>query len=88
MIGWIARILRSRQDDRPRSRLSQEEALDAARSYAAGDSGADGLLWATLVERDGRRVWVVSQSAIGSVLSVEIDDETGSLIRKGRIGIR
>lgn len=35
-----------------------------------------------------RRLWVVSESAIGSVLSFQLDDETGSLIKKGRLGIR
>ena len=88
MTGWMTRIFGRPKAATPRPMLSSDEAIEVARSHAADEAEAEQLQWAALVERDGRKVWVVCESAIGNVLAIEIDDETGRLIGTVRIGVR
>ena len=52
----------------------------------AGD--ARELTMATRALKNGRIVWSVSEPAIGSVLVVDVDDETATVINVRRVGLR
>ena len=72
----------------PISSLTANEALQIARTHASSATEAERLQMALLAEEDGKKIWVVSEAAVGNVAFVEIDDATGELLRKGRHGIR
>jgi hypothetical protein len=61
-------------------RLSAANALDVARARATLE-GHDPLTLQVVTHRevDGRILWHVSEAAVGSVLLVEIDDESGTI---------
>lgn len=74
-------------DERPKTRLSQQEALNRARALAADMALAD-LLCSAIAEEtvtaDGRRrvIWTVTTVTIDTMLVVIIDDATGDLLGK------
>lgn len=69
------------------TRLSILEAIAIARA-ALPEAERDLLETATPCVVDQRTVWVVSQAAIGHVLVVQIDDETGNVSSARRVGVR
>lgn len=72
---------------RPRTRLSEAQAIEQARA-AAEEAYRARLTMTSLIERSGAWVWHVSEPAIGRVYSVEIDDATGEVLRAGLTGFR
>lgn len=69
------------------TRLSRDEALKLARA-ALVDPGGVQLTMTTVIERDGALIWYVSEPVKGSALEVEIDDDSGRVLKVGRRGGR
>jgi hypothetical protein len=91
VIGFYERLTRwLRGAKRPVlvSKLSESETIQIAQAAASADPDARALTLATSAIRDGRIVWSVSQAAIGNVLVVEVDDETGTVVSVRRVGLR
>ena len=72
----------------PAARLSESQAIEIARAAAFAEWGQRELTLATRAMKDGRIIWSVSEPAIGSVLVVDIDDETATALAIRRMGLR
>lgn len=70
------------------NRMTSEEAIRIARADSCSDHDGSLLQTALLVTRNDRQIWVDSESAIGNVYVVEVDDQTGTVLFKGRVGLR
>lgn len=70
------------------TRLSESEAIKIACETETASDHKELMTLATLVERDGKIVWVVNSATIGNMIEVLIDDETGNVIKAGRVGKR
>ena len=91
MMSWIFKRLgiRAPTGEELVGRLDTDEVVQIARSYTASARETEEWQRATLVERGDGKIWVVSEYvAMGSVAFVEIDDETGAVLKKGRHGLR
>jgi hypothetical protein len=84
LIAW----LRGTGAPSPVSNLSESQAIQIAQAAAAATGKTGSLTMATRHVRDGRLVWHVSEAAIGSVLVVDVDDETATVIAVRRVGVR
>lgn len=83
LIAWMRGSAKT-----PSANLSEGKVLRIA-SVAASSAGASReLTLASRSTRDGRIVWSVSEAAIGSVLVVDIDDETATVLAVRRVGLR
>lgn len=88
-VDWLKTLFLPRRIDTPStSRLSSEQAVAMAQEAAATDPLASTLTMATVVNREGAAIWVVGAPAMGRTLVVEIDDETGRVLRIERVGLR
>jgi hypothetical protein len=77
ILGRVARWFKS---STATPRLSAATALDLARAKAMSEGyDPQALQMVTHREVDGRIRWHVSEAAVGSVLLVEIDDESGTV---------
>ena len=70
------------------SNLSEAQAVQIAQAAAVAERKLAPLIMATRHVRDGRLIWSVSEAAIGNVLVVEVDDETGTVLAVRRVGLR
>jgi hypothetical protein len=69
-------------------RLTREQALELARSAAAGTPLAGQRTMTIIGEIEGRNTWFVRTPTVGSALVVTIDDESGTVKEMKRHGIR
>jgi len=70
------------------TRLSPTDAIAIACVTGIAKDHKDQMTLVTCLEQDNRPVWVVSSATIGSMIEVVIDDETGAVIKAGRVGLR
>ena len=70
------------------SNRSESQTIQIAQAAAAANGKIGSLTMATRQVRDGRLVWIVSETAFGSVVVVDIDDETGTVLPVRRVGER
>ena len=91
MSGFYERLigcLRGTKGSVSVAKLSESQAIQIAPAAASADRDARALTIATRAMKDGRIVWNVSEAAIGNVLVVEVDDETGTAMSVRRVGLR
>jgi len=72
----------------PSTRLRNEDALAIAREAAVDEAEREDLTIATLVQREGRAVWVVGTAAVGCTFEVHIDDASGRVLERKWVGGR
>ncbi len=70
------------------TRLSSDEAIAIARRAAADDPLGEDLTMATVEQRSGNAVWIVSPAVVGRHLVILIDDATGNVLEKKHVGLR
>lgn len=76
MIELLRRMFGIRSE--PPTRMTRDAALAAARA-AATAAGLDVDLGMTSIRREGdRTIWTVGTATVGSGVSIEIDDATGT----------
>ena len=72
----------------PAAKLSESEVLKIAQVAASTMDGQPQLTIVTRGLKERRVVWSVSEPAIGSVLVIDIDDETETVVSVLRVGLR
>jgi len=78
--AFLGRVARWFGSSAATPRLSAAHALELARARATSEGyDPQTLQMVTHREVDGRIRWHVSEAAVGSVLLVEIDDESGTV---------
>jgi uncharacterized membrane protein YkoI len=78
----------SKQKERPKTRLSEEEVVAIARKAASGQPSCEYLGLVTLEENAGVLIWTVGSATIGSALVVWIDDASGEVLEIKQLGVR
>ena len=76
---------------RPKTRLSNEQAIEIASAYvdARNLRSGDVHLGPVEVRRvDGRLIWTLRTNTVGSWLTVEVDDASGEVLGHRSHGIR
>lgn len=70
------------------ARLTASDAIKIACETEIASAHKELMTMVSLVMRDGKPTWIVSSATVGSMIKVVIDDETGNVIKAGRVGIR
>lgn len=70
------------------AKLSNEKAVEIAKSVDIGKAAREQLTIATAVMENSRIVWSVSSLVKGAQEIVYIDDETGEIIKTKHVGVR
>lgn len=88
MFNFIKNLFAEKQTDKIPTRLSDSQAIAIACATDIAADHKDQMTLTTVILRDGKPAWVVTSATLGSMIEVVIDDETGDVIKAGRIGVR
>lgn len=80
---WLRRTPRA-----PSTRLREEDVVAIAHEAARTEAERKDLTMVTLIQREGRAVWIVSTAGIGCTFAVEIDDASGLVLERKWYGGR
>lgn len=87
----LAETLSGRKPTQPKTRLTSEQALEIASSYAKThqlESAHVNLIPQEVREVDGGLVWTLRTPTIGQWLTVGVDDATGEVVGHHVHGVR
>lgn len=88
MLNFFKKMFGAKVKPKIQARLSEEEAINIACQTEIASDHKELMTLTSLIEREGKFVWVISSATIGSMIEVIIDDETGNVIKAGRVGKR
>lgn len=71
----------------PSTRLSADQVIALARESAPGELRHE-LSLASVIEENGRKLWIVSECAIGRFYVVVIDDASSAVVSQKYVGLR
>jgi len=87
VLDFLARFLGKSPKPIP-TRLSSDEAIAIARRAAADDPQCEDLTIASVEQKSGKAIWIVSPAVVGRHLVISIDDATGQVLEKQHFGTR
>ena len=88
MFNFIKQMFGDNKKPEILSRLTESDAIKIACEADIAADHKELMTMTTLLIRDGKPTWVVNSATIGSMIEVVIDDETGKIIKAGRVGKR
>lgn len=88
MLSFIRKIISTKLEAKMKTKLSNEKAVEIAKTADIDNAAREQLSIATAIEENGKIVWSVSSLVKGAKDIVYVDDETGTIIRTKHVGIR